>query len=167
MKNIAILMIMVSCIGVGIVLQMQEQKKLRKLQLLLVMLSDIKTKMKCTLLSTKDIFLSLSENPQYSLLEFLNECCDSLKNGFDFPESFGNAVLKKDYDIPKKFKDMLISLGNYLGTTDLQGQLSYIDLITSYIEKECEELSEKHLKKGNMYLSLGFLAGIAIAVVLY
>lgn len=167
MKILGVLMIIVSGVGLGVVLQTKEQLKLKKIQALLVMLNETKNKMKCTLFSTKEIFFSLSENPQYASLEFLNKCTLFLKNGFDFPNSFEKAVKESDSDLPEKVKEMLISLKHYLGTTDLEGQLSYIDLFISYLQNEWEDLSQKRLKKGNMYVSLGLLAGTLIAVALY
>lgn len=166
MKLIGILMIIFSSFATGILLHLKEKEKLNKMRLLLLMFSELKNKMKSNLFSTKEIFLQFAHSKQYESLFFLKKCSLLLKDGNDFYTSYSKSISESEIEFPSKCNDMLVKFGSFLGTTDLEGQCSYIDLLLSYLEKECDILSQKEQKNGNMYISLSVLSGLAIAIML-
>lgn len=73
--------------------------------------------------------------------------------------SLGKTYLS-DEDI-----DYFKSLGNALGSLDIQLQIDSINMTTDYINSKIELLSGENQKNKKMYASLGVLGGILIAVI--
>lgn len=167
MKIFSMALIITCSILTGAIIHKNEEAKLEKTQLLISFLQDMKTCMECTLLSTKEIFISLVENPEYKKLGFVEECAAFLKKGWEFPLSYKTAVNNHSLSLTPTCKEIILSLGTKLGTTDLSGQLSYLMLSLEKLKIECEEIREKYKKKENMYLPISVLAGIGIAIVMY
>lgn len=167
MKTLSMSLIIACSVMFGIILNKNEEKKIRKTELLISFLQDMRTYMECTLLSTKDIFLILEKNPEYLKLSFVEECCSFLKNGWDFPISYKTSINNHSCLLTPSCKEIMLSLGEKLGTTDLSGQLSYVALALKKIESECELIREKYRKKENMYMPLSVLTGIGIAIMMY
>lgn len=166
MKTLSMAVIIASCVMIGIIFNKNEKSKIQKQELLISFLQDIKALLECTLFSTNEMFLLLSANLEYRKLGFLEECCELLKKGFDFPVSYKTAI-NNEAQLTQSCKKIMLSLCEKLGTTDLSGQLSYIGFAINKIENECEQFKEKYRKKENMYLPLSALTGIGIAIMMY
>ncbi len=167
MKTLSMTLIVACSVLFGTILSKNEETKIKKSELLISFLQDMKTYMECTLLSTKDIFLKLAENQEYKKLGFVEECCTFLKNGWEFPISYKTSIDDHNFSLTPSCKKIMLSLGEKLGTTDLAGQLSYVTLAVKKIENECELTREKYRKKENMYMPLSVLTGIGIAIMMY
>ena len=92
MKTLSMAVIIASCVMIGIIFNKNEKSKIQKQELLISFLQDIKALLECTLFSTNEMFLLLSANLEYRKLGFLEECCELLKKGFDFPVSYKTAI---------------------------------------------------------------------------
>ncbi len=167
MKILSMALIIACSIFTGAILHKNEELKLKKTEILISFIQDIKTHMESSLLSTKEIFIKLSENSEYKSLEFVEECAFFLKKGWEFPVSYKTAVNNHSKNITSSCKFIILSLGEKLGTTDLSGQLSYVTLALEKLKCECDEIRENYRKKENMYLPLSVLAGIGVAIVMY
>ena len=80
-------------------------------------------------------------------------------------EAWKNAVstLGADDDI----SSVLVSLGDGLGTTDFATQTEKIEMCISFLSKRLDEMSADIAKKAKSYRSLGALASLAAAIILY
>jgi stage III sporulation protein AB len=58
------------------------------------------------------------------------------------------------------------SVGLSLGTSDIQGQLSMLDVNVQLLDKHCEQAGEQYIKKGKLYRSVGVLTGVLLAILL-
>lgn len=63
-------------------------------------------------------------------------------------------------------KKALAEFGSELGMTDVQGQLSHIDLYVSVFEKHLANARENLNQKSKLYKSLGFFLGTSIALMI-
>lgn len=61
---------------------------------------------------------------------------------------------------------VLLNLEKLLGKTNIDGQLSELTLIDTFISKQIEDASEKQKKNEKLYRSLGIIAGLVIAIIL-
>lgn len=61
---------------------------------------------------------------------------------------------------------VLINLEKLLGKTDINGQLSELKLIDTFISKQIEDAKEEQKKNEKLYKSLGIIAGLVIAIIL-
>ena len=73
----------------------------------------------------------------------------------------GNGEFLKKDDI-----NCIKTLGKLLGKTDIDGQISQIQLVSSFVEKQINEASEEKSKNEKMYQKLGVIVGLVIIIVL-
>jgi len=62
-------------------------------------------------------------------------------------------------------KELLISVGGLLGNSDTDGQVAMLEMNKNLLGARLKEASENLVKKGAMYRSVGFLSGLALAVI--
>ena len=53
-----------------------------------------------------------------------------------------------------------------LGVTDLQGQISQIELTQSLLNSQIKEAQEEKVKNSKMYKTLGITVGLAVGIIL-
>ncbi len=63
-------------------------------------------------------------------------------------------------------RELLISLGRSLGTSDISGQLSLIELHSERLNALRKYAAEESAKKGKLFRSVGALCGIGAAVLI-
>ena len=62
--------------------------------------------------------------------------------------------------------DIIKGLGRMLGKTDLNGQISEINLVENFIDNQLEEAKLEKEKNAKMYKTLGLVIGITIVIIL-
>lgn len=67
----------------------------------------------------------------------------------------------------KEDKGILITFGKMLGSSDLEGQINNINLVSSQLKLQEMKAEQMRQKNEKMYKSLGVLSGLAIVVVLF
>ena len=77
-------------------------------------------------------------------------------------EAWKNALEESKTNLKEEDIKVLKNLSKLLGKTDIDGQLSEIELI----EEQITNAEEEQKKNEKLYKSLGILAGIAIAIIL-
>lgn len=63
-------------------------------------------------------------------------------------------------------KELLFSFGSQLGATDLEGQLSHIELCRTLLSKQLSDAEEELKQKGRLYRTLGVFGGVSAAIML-
>ena len=72
----------------------------------------------------------------------------------------------REKDIPDEEKHILLDLGNLLGTTDIEGQLSCISAQLALMSSLREQRAAEYRQKGRLYRSLGVMAGISVGIIM-
>ncbi|GAB6087773.1 stage III sporulation protein SpoIIIAB [Alkaliphilus crotonatoxidans] len=91
------------------------------------------------------------------------------KDGFTFPEAWakGLQIAKNSSELKGEDIELLINLGNNLGTSDKENQVKYIRLTMEGLRKNYEEAVLLQNKNVSLYKHLGFLAGLTIVIILF
>ena len=63
--------------------------------------------------------------------------------------------------------NLILSLGNMLGKTDVEGQMSEINQFCSLINEQIVIAEEEKNKNSKMYKRLGTIIGLAIVIILF
>ena len=77
-----------------------------------------------------------------------------------------NSGLKEDDILSESEKKLLTEIGYSLGTSDIDGQLSTLNIYKARLDELIEEESEKYRIKGKMYRSLGVMFGAMIGILI-
>ena len=76
------------------------------------------------------------------------------------------TLLLRDKSVPDEEKAVLAELGEVLGTTDVQGQVSSIASQLVRMEELREQRRQEYIQKGRLYRSLGVMAGVSVGIIL-
>ena len=85
-------------------------------------------------------------------------------------ENAGDAWVKAYDDVPSNLieEDIVIlkNLGRLLGQTDIEGQLSQIEVVTQFLDDQLENAKQEKIKNEKMYRTLGIVGGLTISIIL-
>lgn len=85
-----------------------------------------------------------------------------------YNEAFSVSVrnINKKYSLSDSDKDLLVSFGSELGTTDISGQLSHAELYQNLFSERLSDAKEQENVKSRLYKVLGFSLGCAISLLI-
>ncbi|MCL2355178.1 MAG: stage III sporulation protein AB, partial [Oscillospiraceae bacterium] len=69
-------------------------------------------------------------------------------------------------NINEEDKNVLMNLSKLLGKTDIQGQVSQIEITESFLDEQITKAEGERIKSEKMYRSLGIIMGLAIVIIL-
>lgn len=129
----------------------------------------LESKIRFTYEPLGDIFQEISkilrkENRIYKIFE--NSSFNMKK--CDFKTSWEKSIDEEKTNLNLKNEDinLIKGLSNMLGKTDMEGQLSEIDLTMSFLDNQILLAEEECRKNEKMYRSLGTIFGLAIIIIL-
>ena len=155
------LLIFLTSAAVGIFLSNSIKNKKERLIKERKMLEEISIMIRFNSFTLKEIIFELENAGLYNDFKFLNKLTIILKNVVSFPVAWEQAV-KEDDILSESEKKLLTEIGYSLGTSDIDGQLSTLNIYKARLDELIEEESEKYRIKGKMYRSLGVMFGAMI-----
>lgn len=103
-------------------------------------------------------------SPEFEELEFLSQCDRRMREGEIFAESWRSSVRGSSALIGRDAADIVGSLADVLGASDLESQLSALDYGIATLESRLCDAREYSARHQKLYRTLGVLAGFGIAV---
>ena len=154
--------------SIGFLLSNSYINRVKELKSISKLINVLQNKIKFTRKPLKDIFNELSRLEQNEKINriFLN-VSQNLENS-TMSESWKNIVEEEKENLCLKEDDinLLKTLGNTLGKSDVDGQMSEINLFTELIKVQIQKAEREKEKNSKMYKSLGTIIGIVIVIVL-
>lgn len=114
-------------------------------------------------LDVYEIFNEILSSGGYRCLMFLNKLPDKYRPGENFHEIWRDAV-SSDKTIGDEEKQQLLSFGENLGTSDIEGQLMSIESVIELIKQIEQKRNEEYYRKGRLYRSVGLLFGVIAGI---
>lgn len=150
----------------GIVFSLRLQKKETILRKLILFTEEMSVHIRYQALEIPVLLWNMSQQSEYAELEFLAKTAEmSGENG-----DFHRAWEKNADEIPhlsQSEREIVKSIGNGLGRTDTEGQISMLALNSTLLKEKYEKAHEEYTRKGKMYRSVGVLAGIGLAIMFF
>ena len=81
-------------------------------------------------------------------------------------EAWENALKYANHNFSQEDIAVLKNLSKLLGQTDLDGQISQIDVTNQFLVSQLENAVEERKKNEKMYRTLGIVTGLTIAIIL-
>jgi stage III sporulation protein AB len=97
-------------------------------------------------------------------LDFIKELVSISENEADIHKAWSEAVKKSVFG--NEEREIMLLFGNMLGTSDINGQVSAIELYKKRLDNLFNELKTEYESKGRMYRSVGVLIGIMAGILL-
>ena len=81
-------------------------------------------------------------------------------------EAWEQAVNTSETNLTKEDTNVLLMLSKMLGQTDVEGQISQIEVTETFLEKQIAGAVEEKNKNEKLYRKLGTTIGLAIVIIL-
>ena len=131
------------------------------------MCNILESKIKFTYEPLGEVFSQLSEMIHNNISPVLEETSKNLKI-YDFKQAWDRSIDSKKLLLNLNEEDISVikGLGNMLGKTDMQGQISEIAMTIDFLDTQIKEAEDECHKNQKMYRSLGTIVGLALVIIL-
>ena len=141
--------------------------RLNELEKLKSALNIFKAKIKFTYLTIQEIFNQIYENNQDNIGEIFKNANDYMNEESSqaaWERALENA--KEKTSLNEEDITALKTLGKMLGNTDVEGQVSQIELTEQIISERIENAKLDKERNSKLYKTLGITTGLTIAIIL-
>lgn len=150
------------CTAVGLYFSKRLKEREGQLCAALLFVRELAVRIRYTNSKIGDVLKEASLNPAYQKLLFITDCASVSENA-DYHKIWSDGVKKQPF-LNQRDKELLFALGERLGETDTDGQLSFLELTEAMLAAQREEAKEDYVKKSRMYRSVGLLCGLALGI---
>ena len=155
--------IFLTCSAIGILKSQKYIYRVNELKEFKNALNMFKTKIKFTYEPIPDIFeqIASSINPDIGIIfKIASHNMKFCPAGDSWNKAIDNDLL----NINSEDKNILKDLSKLLGATDMQGQISQIEVTSNFLDEQIKK-AEKEKNEG-MYRKLGMIIGLSIVIIL-
>ena len=168
-RYIVLIAIMVCSTSIGFLLSKRYADRLNELTDFYVLINILQNKIKFTQLPLKEVFedignISIKTNVKNIFLR----SSSNIENS-NLEEAWQKAIEKEQALLNLKNEDIetINTLGNILGKSDIEGQISEIDEFKERLNLQIRQAEEEKKKNSKMFKSLGTIAGLVIVIILF
>lgn len=129
-------------------------------------LNMMKTKIKFTYEPLAEIFKQISNRNETSVEKIFGQMANQI-NYYQTREVWENCIQDADISINQEDKDILKKLGKLLGQTDVDGQVSEIEVTENFLNMQIDKAEEEKKKNQKMYKTLGITIGLIFVIILF
>jgi stage III sporulation protein AB len=168
-KIIGLIAVFIVCTLSGMIMSMKLSKRVRQIESFICAVGLIATEIRYFASPVEVIMEKLNQIEEYKQLKVFEICKANLKNTNRFSKAWESAIKEAQQSLSLQSADYesLLWFGRSLGTTDVEGQLANCEHCCEQLSQRLTIAREDLSKKGKMYSSLGVLAGIFMAVMLF
>lgn len=166
-KFILLIILFCTSTAIGILISKKYSNRVQILKNLKNALNMFEVKINFSFETIPEIFKEISEKFDGTVakifsntVKYINE--DNLIAG----EAWEKSIDLNSGCLKKEDLNSLKSLGKMLGRTDIDGQVSQIELVSSFLEKQINDAVESKNKNEKMYKKLGVIVGLVLVIVL-
>lgn len=166
MKNAALFLIAFCIACVGYLYSKRLELRVKKIEKILIFLSQVKTEIEFTAESVDGILKSVSENLDVSLLPFIADSIKIMGDGEDFFTAWSRALEKKEniYSLKKEDIAALVSFGASFGRTDASGQIRNCEVHERLFKEKLDDAVSGRNTLSRPARGIGLLTGAAVLI---
>ena len=129
------------------------------------MLEEMSVLIRYRAIRTKDLIEEISGHESFSGFIFLNMLSDFIQTEEDVNKSWKEAATKAFF-LNESDKDILLSVGEQIGNTDIEGQISMLELSKSLAKRNLNDAENEYRIKGKMIRTAWSLCGLAAGILI-
>ena len=161
------LLIVACCGGIGILFANTQRLEVRLLHQLLRVLELMKSELSYRLTSVPQLCRICSDALSEPLRGIFAAVADKLDNQTCVDAERAFHTVLQEMNLPSQTKATLQNLGQTLGRFDLQGQLNGFSQCAQECTHKLNELECNQQQRLRSYRTLGFCAGVTLAILLF
>ncbi len=168
MRWIGFILTAAACLGIGQWAALQMSRRVRQLEACISLTEFFKAQLAFTMAEPVSILQEAVSRRVAKNLSFLSSCLDLYEQGEIFPEAWKKSLQQERGDaLTNEDRQILLDLGEVLGSTALQGQLDQLNLLESRFQIQQEAAAQRYQTTGKLYQSLGLMCGLALVILLW
>ena len=164
-KYFILFLILILATMIGRFLSKKYVYRLEELEDIKNALNILKSKIKFTYEPIPEIFEEISKTSSRNISELFKTAKIKM-NDLTANEAWEEAIEESQNNLKKEDKDVLKTLSKLLGQTDVEGQISQIEITENFLESKIQEAIEEKKKNEKLYTRLGTIMGLAIVIIL-
>lgn len=123
------------------------------------------TKIKFTYEPIPNLFMEIANKIGGNVGEIFQRAATRMKEQ-TAGDAWKNALEEVNHSFTKEDVTILQNMSRFLGQTDLEGQISEIEVVSQFLTSQLENAGEERKKNEKMYRTLGIVTGLTIAIIL-
>ena len=157
-------MVSVSVLLLG--MSLYSRLKMRKAFLaeILLFLSNVKIEIEYINLPVYQMLNKIHSSGICKNLSFISSCIKKIDQGEDFSTAWYESVSNSFLPMKKEEREKLSGLGNFLGASDLQGQISLLSLFYENFSAYYKKADEDFEKYGKMCVTVSCIVAVGIFI---
>ena len=151
--------------SIGFLISKSYQNRVVELKEFKTILNIMKTKIKFTYEPLAEIFKQIAKDNDTEIEKIFGQMANQLSY-YQVKDVWENCIQYADISIKQEDKDVLKKLGKLLGQTDVEGQISEIEVTENFLDMQIENAEEEKKKNQKIYKTLGVVAGLVFVIIL-
>ena len=164
-KYIMLFLIFISANLIGKIIAKKYTDRLQELEEMKNALNIFKSKIKFTYQPIPEIFEEISNNSNRNIANIFKSSRENMEN-LSAEEAWIKAIEESKNNLTKEDKNTLKMLSKLLGQTDVNGQISQIEITENFLETQIKQAQEEKQKNEKLYIRLGTTIGLVIVIIL-
>lgn len=164
-KAIILISIFLCSLYTGIMLSKRYSNREKELIEIQNSLNMLEAKIKFTYEPLQDIFFDISKTFKNNIGGIFENTQKNI-NILGVGQAWNKAIEESNTDLTEEDKNILKGLGRLIGKTDIEGQISEINLLKSLIIAQTDKAKIERAKNEKMYKTLGGIIGMAIVIII-
>lgn len=148
-----LIMILVASSYIGIMVSNKYKDRVIELKEIKKGLNIFETKIKYTYEPVPDIFNEISKNLNENMGDIFKRASKEMES-LSAKLAWEKAVEESKTSMKKEDIDVVKGLGKLLGKTDIEGQVSQIELTNKFLDEQIETAKKEYLKNEKLYKTL-------------
>lgn len=149
----------------GITISKMYENRVKELREFKSILNIIKTKIKFTYEPLAEIFKQIAKDSSTNIEKIFGKMVNQIQY-CQVREVWENCIQEADISIKQEDKDIIKKLGQLLGQTDVEGQVSEIEVTQNFLDMQITKAEEEKNKNQKMYKTLGIVVGLVFVIIL-
>lgn len=164
-KCFMLLLVFIASSFIGRCIAKKYSYRLEELEEIKNILNVFKSKIRFTYEPIPEIFREIANNAKENIGQIFKEAGKNMQD-FSAGEAWENAIQTSETNLTDEDKHVLLMLSKMLGQTDVEGQISQIEITENFLEKQIKEAQQEKDKNEKLYRKLGTTIGLAIVIIL-
>ena len=164
-KYLMLLFVFIGSSFIGRCIAKKYSYRLEELEEMKNILNVFKSKIRFTYEPIPEIFREITNNAKENIGQIFEKAEKNMQN-FSAGEAWEKAVQTSETNLINEDLHVLLMLSKMLGQTDVEGQISQIEITENFLEKQIKEAQQEKNRNEKLYRKLGTTIGLAIVIIL-
>lgn len=164
-KYLLLIVIFSLSTAIGLIISKMYENRVNELKEFKSIFNIMKTKIKFTYEPLREIFLQISKDNNTKIEKIFGQMACQIQYE-QVEKVWSTAIQKADISINQEDKNIIKKLGKLLGQTDVEGQISEIEVTENFLDMQIEKAEDEKKKNQKMYKTLGVVLGLVFVIIL-